>query len=299
MRAQTTRVRVRARLATVAAVVAVAAGAAPASAAVVPNVAYGGGALTPAAPLIGLRIAASGARVAFEGEVIARCAGRPPVDERLTVLAAGLTAEGSFHGYATRTYRLSPRETRTVRLAVTGQVVDARRASGMLRLLAYVHRVGRPTVRCDSREQHWEGRSVPGVTPGPPAPLAGASYYGGTTQRGREIPFPFALRVASDGRNVDTSVFRVHRRCTGVVSNDVPNDMPPAAIAPDGAFSVTQRYSQRFVDSTEFFTFTLAGRFVTEGASGTLRATSLLRDLRTRRVIGRCNSGLVRWAAAP
>lgn len=273
--------------------------AAPAPAAVVPGAAYGGGALTPAAPLVGLRIAATGARVAFEGEVIAPCAGRTPVDERLTVPAAGLSAQGAFHGYATRTYRLTAGETRTVRLAVTGQVVDSRRASGMLRLLTYVHRPRRATVRCDSREQHWDARSVPGVAPGPPAPLAGASYFGGTTQRGGEIPFPFALRVASDGRNVDTSVFRVHRRCTGVVSNDVPNDMPSAAIAPDGAFSVTQRYSQRFADSIEFFTFSLSGRFVTDGVGGTLRATSLLRDLRTRRIIGRCNSGLVRWAAAP
>jgi hypothetical protein len=40
------------------------------------------------------------------------------------------------------------------------------------------------------------------------------------------------------------------------------------------------------------------GRFAAGGASGLLRGSSILRDLRTRKVIGRCDSGRLGWTAA-
>jgi hypothetical protein len=269
---------------------------APADAAPRPNAIYAGGAFTSAAPLVGLRVAHNAKRIAFEAEAIARCTGGERVDERLTVFTP-LATSGSFTGRAQRTFRLTAAERRTVVVSVAGVIADARRASGTFRMQVLVRRRGRPAIRCNSRLQEWEARSVPRVPPGPPRPLLGAGYFGTTSQQARFVAYPFALRVSGLGMQVERATFRVRRRCTGVLSGDVPADMPAAPISRDGTFSSTDRYSQRFPDAVEEFSFTMTGRFTTTGAGGVLRATSIVRDPRTRRVIGRCNSGTVSWRA--
>jgi hypothetical protein len=274
----------------------VAVGAAAPAVAVVPSHAtYAGGFLTAAAPLVGVRVA--NGRISLEAQAIARCAGRGPVDDRL-VLRTAVDSTGSFRGHAVRTYRLSASESRTVSLTASGTVVDAGRATGTLRLGVLVRRPRRPVAHCSSGVQPWEARSIPGAASGPPTPLAGVSYYGATSQRG-SLPFPLALHVSGDRARVDTAVFRVFRRCRGVTSQEVANDAPSTAIRPDGSFSMVQRYSQRFADSIESFTFRFGGTFSTLQVGGTLRATSILRALRTGRVIGHCDSGTLTWAAVP
>jgi hypothetical protein len=256
---------------------------------------YGGGALTRAAPLVSVRVADTGPSIQVAGEAIATCAGGTSVDERLIVRTS--VSGGVFTGVATRTYRVSSVETRLVRMAASGAVADGI-AHGALRLAVLVRRRGRPPVSCDSHNQSWEARAVPVAvgTPGRPAP--GAGYYGATTQPGRYLPYPVALKVSASGTQVDFAIYRLRRRCHGAVSDEVANNSPPAAIRPDGSFSVTQRYSQRFTDSIEEFTFVFAGRFGAGGAGGSLRGSSVLRDLRTHKVIGRCDSGPLAWTAA-
>ena len=261
-----------------------------------PNAIYAGGAFTPAAPLVGLRVASTGRRVAFEAEAIARCAGAERVNERLTVFSP-LAANNTFRARNHRTFRLTASESRTVILVAAGTLTDARRAAGTFRMVVVVRRRGRAAVRCDSRVQRWEARWAPGVAPGSPAPRPGAGYYGTTSQRARFVAYPFLLRVSPSGTQVETAAFRVRRRCTGVLSGDVPNDMPATPIGADGSFSAVHRYSQRFPDAIEDFTFRLTGRFTTQGVGGSLRATSTVRHPRTRRVIGRCDSGTVSWRA--
>lgn len=274
------------------------AGAAPGLALAPPNARYAGGFLTAAAPLVSLHVSPTGDRLLLEAQAIARCAGSRAIDARLSLRTA-VAADGSFRGHATRTYRVNASESRTLSLEVSGRVIDARRAAGALRLGAVRRRRRLAVVHCTSGPQPWEARSIVGATTGPPEPLAGVSYYGATRQPRAELPFPLALHVSGDRTRVDTAVFRVFRRCRGVSSQDVANDAPPTAIRQDGTFSLVQRYSQRFTDSIEAFTFRFAGQFATLGARGTLRATSILRGLRTHRVIGRCDSGTVAWTATP
>jgi hypothetical protein len=152
----------------------------------------------------------------------------------------------------------------------------------------------RPLV-CDSHDQRWVARAVP-VAVGAPAGPAPGAYYGATMQPGRYLPYPLALRV-SPGR-VDAAIYRLRRRCRGAVSDEIANNSPATPIRPDGSFSIIQRYSQPFTDSVEYFTFQLSGRFFAAGAAGTLRSTSTLRDLKTHRVIGHCDSGALIWTAS-
>lgn len=268
------------------------------AAAAVPNAGYGGGRASPAAPLTGLRVDQTGRRVTLEGQAIARCAGGAAVDDGLTVRAT-VSPAGGFRGSSSRSYRVSAAETRTVRLAVGGVLAGRSRAAGSMRMTVLVRRTGRPLLRCATGLQGWQARSATAAALGGQPPRAGATYFGATNQRGRPVPLPFVLALSGDGRSVDATLFRVRRRCIGVRSDDLPNNTPGAAIGPDGSFSILQRYSQRFSDSVEDYTFSVSGRVGADGAGGTLRATSVLRDPRTRRVIGRCDSGPLRWAAVP
>lgn len=273
-------------------------GAPVASAAVVPNAAYGGGGVSVAAPVIGLRVSGRGDRAAFEAQAIARCPGRSSVDDRLTVRAP-LRPTGTFRGTATRSYRPGSGESRTVTLSVSGVASDAQRASGSLRLVVLVRRGTAAAVRCDSGSQRWQGRPGTSAQIGAVAPRPDGTYFGATSQGGRYVPFPFVLAVSADARRVDTTLFRVFRSCVGARSDDLPNNTPGGPIAADGSFFIVQRYSQRFSDSVEDYTFTVRGRVGADAATGTLRATSVLRDPRTRRTIGRCDSGPLLWSASP
>jgi hypothetical protein len=256
---------------------------------------YAGGGLTPAAPLVSARVADSGA-VEVAGQAIARCARGAAVDEHLVVRGT-LRPGGAFVGTATRNYRVSVREWRLVKVTATGLFAGPR-AVGNLRVVVRVRRGrGTPTVTCDSATQRWEARVVPVPAGTPSAPVAGA-YYGATTQGGRYLPFPLVLRVAPGATRIDAALYRLRRRCQGATSDDFANNSPGAPIRPDGTFNVVQRYSQRFPDSVEHFTFTFAGRFTTAGAAGAVRGTSVLRDVRDRRIVGRCDTGPVFWTAA-
>jgi hypothetical protein len=254
---------------------------------------FAGGALTSAAPLVSVRVADVGSGVEVAGEAIVRCAGGSAVDERL-VVRTHLTPAGTFAGTATRSYRVSSKETRSVRVTVAGKIVGSR-VDGTLRIAANVRRTKERPLACDSRDQRWAARGVPVAVGAPGGPVPG-TYYGATTQRGRYLPYPVALRV-SPGR-VDAAIYRLRRRCRGAVSDEIANNSPATPIRPDGSFSLVQRYSQPFTDAVEYFTFRLSGRFFAAGARGTVRSTSVLRDLKTGKVIGRCDSGSLVWTAA-
>jgi hypothetical protein len=67
---------------------------------------------------------------------------------------------------------------------------------------------------------------------------------------------------------------------------------PRTDVRPDGTFSSTQRYVIRYPDApAERYRVTVRGRFLADGAVGTLRA----RMLSGRR--GRCDSGTHTWTA--
>jgi len=286
----------RGACAAVAALTAVALCPPPAGAEAVNGAAYAGGALTSSAPLVGLRVDARGRRIAFDGGAIVRCARGPAVDERLIVRTA-ISASGSFRGFSHRSRRVSRVETRLIRLSVVGRTADRQRASGTLRLLVTVRRRGRAAVSCSSGFVRWQARSVIGLPPASAARPSAGALFGATRQRAGAAPFPFALRVTRDRRRVDAIMFRIGRRCQGAASDQLPNNMPGATIRPGGGFYAVQRYRQRFTDSVEYFQFQVFGTFTTGGATGTLRATSTLRDPRSGRVVGRCSSGSVAWAA--
>lgn len=257
---------------------------------------YAGGALTAAAPLVSARVGGDGSTLVLSAEAIARCGSGAAVDER-AILRTGTAADGAFSASITRHYRLSPTERRSVRLGVTGRIAGTA-ASGGLRVIVIVRRTGRAAVRCDSGMQAWQARSVPAVVVPSGPPRAGARLFGATAQGGRYLSYPVVLGVSADGSRLSAAIFRVRRQCSGAASEDVSNNVTAVQLAADGSFATVQRYSQRFPDAVEYFAFTFTGRVTATGASGLLRVRSVLRHPRTRRLIGRCDSGTVGWSAS-
>jgi hypothetical protein len=207
-----------------------------------------------------------------------------------------LAADGSFAFNATvRNRPIEDRRVRrTARLAVAGRVVGAA-GSGTASARLVFRRGGRVVSRCRSGVEAWQVRAA-AAEPTPAGPRADGSYFGLTNQT-EARPHPFVLRVDPRGRRVRTAVFDYRQRC-GSRPREWNNISPGVGIAPDGTFRMRERFSIRWLDGTERFRVRVDGRFTANGVSGTLSVTSIVRARGSGRVIGRCRTGPVSFAAA-
>jgi hypothetical protein len=111
-------------------------------------------------------------------------------------------------------------------------------------------------------------------------------------------PFSFNLRMSADGRTVRRFVFGFHHKCSKrYESFEQTWYVSAAKVRADESFRRTERTSITYSDVRESLTAVVEGHFVTGGATGTARVRSVLRSRKTRRVVGRCDSGLMAWSA--
>jgi hypothetical protein len=234
------------------------------------------------------------ARVAADGR--ARIGGMFKLPCGLTKFDAQVTLapDGSFR--FTRTRRDRGGGVRQ-RMAVTVQgrfdgAAAAGTATGRLRNL---HLSGRER-RCSTRRARpWQLR-MPGA-PGAAAPAQpGATYLGLTSQQG-EVPRPFVLAVVPSGARVKTTIFEYKLVCAKLSyeSNDVS---PGARIRPDGTFRSRDSFAFRSPRVIERARVAVDGGFSAGHASGTVRVRSVVRNRRTGRLIDRCDTGPLTFAAS-
>jgi hypothetical protein len=207
-----------------------------------------------------------------------------------------LAADGSFTLRTTVRDRVreTPSVRRTARIVIFGRVAGAT-GSGNTRARVTYRAPGRRPDRCTIRPRAFQVRAAgPEAIPGAARP--GVTYHGLTNQRLRR-PRPLLLRVDRRGRRVVTTVFQYLLACrTGPISYN--NITPGARIAPDGTFRRTERFRIRFANAVERFTVRVRGRFTPNGVSGTVAVTSTARTFGGR-VIDRCRTGRIAFAAAP
>jgi hypothetical protein len=236
--------------------------------------------------LVGIRTAADGgARITVK--VTARCGAGT------AARTVALAADGTFAFQAT--VRDRAREDRRVRrrtrIAMAGQLAGAA-ASGTVTARLTFRRGGRVVGRCNSGARAWQARAATAEPTAAPA-RPGAAYHGLTSQA--ERPFPFLLRVDPAGRRVRTAVFDYRQRC-----RDRPweweNITPGAPIAADGTFRLRERFTYRWADGRERYRVRVDGRFTSNGVSGTLSVSSVLRSP-SGRVLDRCKTGAQTFAA--
>jgi hypothetical protein len=106
------------------------------------------------------------------------------------------------------------------------------------------------------------------------------------------------LRVDGRGKRIRTAIFQHRRRCqTGRYSQT--NISPGARIRSGGSFARTEHFAIGFSNAIERFRVRMRGQFTPNGVKGTISVTSVARARRTGRVIDRCRTGTIGFAAAP
>jgi hypothetical protein len=120
---------------------------------------------------------------------------------------------------------------------------------------------------------------------------------GVTGQSAAGTPLSVLLGVSRTGRRV-TAVWQVVMRCGPRATAPVVNISPPSTIRTDGTFLRRETFTIRYDDgSRDRYRVVVGGRFLSDGAVGTVRARMTTRK-RGHRYYP-CDSGTQRWAASP
>lgn len=267
--------------------------AAPATAQVVPGAEYAGGHVSPGrssvgSSEVGLRVDPAGANVAIRAVASIPC--RRDGSEGAASGAGPLAPDGSFRVTLSRRTQRAVQGFRAT-LVAAGRIA-ADRVSGTLQVVSRQN--GR--VRCRGSVP-FSARTAPALSEQPAPPPAGAVLLGRTSARAGG-PFALNLRVNAAGNRIERVVVGYRVGCRSDRGLEETNYSPPMAIRPDGTFTHTERFTLRFRDADERVTVVTTGRFVDGGAIGTIRARAVARTRRGR-LVERCDSGTLRWSAAP
>ena len=206
-----------------------------------------------------------------------RCAGY--ASSALVVKLSGRTADGVNFTASGRT-KLGRR---TYRVTVTGTLApDA--VTGSARVRTGCRSYTQPIVL--------RAESAPAGAAAMPAP--GTVMHGLTSQSASGLRLPVSLRVTKQGR-----VYASWQALMDCGPGRLPIlDLTPSRkIKADGTFGGTQNYTIRYRGLVERYRVTFSGRFLADGATGTLRARMTSRDTRTR--YKPCLSGRRTWTARP
>jgi hypothetical protein len=156
---------------------------------------------------------------------------------------------------------------------------------------------GRVRVRgrrgCDAYARGFVVRAA-SAPAGPPAvPARNSTLHGLTSQSASGMRLPVSVRVARNGRVVVWTQAMLKCRRSSVPMLDGTS---PISIKADGTFSRTHRYVIRYSDAPdEHYRVTVRGRFLADGAVGTVSARMVWRERGARYYP--CRSGTRTWAA--
>lgn len=269
----------------------------PARSSATPGAAYGGGDLPgdyrnrhTRTLLLSFLVTGDGGRASVVVFPSARCG------TRAFATTVSLAPDGSFsaQGVSRRLPGGGGRLRSSIRYRLAGRL-DGQGGSGRLDARLTFRPRGERADSC-STGFDWQVRTggAPAAT-GPP--IAGAEYYGITSQRVNGQPAPFALRVASNGRRVAQASALIRHRCRVAVAEPFNGyHFPSATLGADGGFRSRERYAQRYSNARERFVATAGGRIAGPTATGTLSVRSVVRFRNGR--TGRCRTGRVAWNAA-
>ena len=257
---------------------------------------YGGGNAPAGVRQAHKRIVLMAVRTFGDGTALVRVNVQARCGLGATTRRVPIAADGSFGLNVTvrNRAREDRRVRRTARIAVAGRLVGAT-GSGTASVRLTFRRGGRVVARCRSGARAWQVRAAAaeGVGAGP---RPNGAYFGLTSQTVRR-PRPLVLRVDPRGRRVRTAVFDYRQDCS-FGPREWNNITPGARIRPDGTFRLRERFVVHYRDANEFFRVRVDGRFTPNGVAGTLSVSATGRSLRGGRVLGRCATGVVGFAAA-
>jgi hypothetical protein len=182
-----------------------------------------------------------------------------------------LAPDGSF-AITTTQHDRAPQDRRVRRIAavnISGRMVGPV-ASGTVSARVRFVLDGDTVERCRSGTRAWQAR-IAAAEPAAGAPVANRGYFGLTSEPSR--PHAFLLRVGAGAARVQTTVFEYRLSC-GSRSVETTNVAPGGRIAPDGTFSLRERFALHYSDGIERFRVKVDGQFTAAGVNGTLSVSS-------------------------
>jgi hypothetical protein len=211
-----------------------------------------------------------------------RCRGY--ADYNLVVRAAGSTPDGASFSVAGKT-RFG--RSGHVRVSLNGTLA-ADSASGTVQI-----RVPGCKRQSFSRPFSLRTESAPAGAAAVPAP--GTVMLGLTSQTAGGMRLPVGLRVTKNGK---VYAFWQSVMVCGRYRIPMSDYTPTRKIGADGSFGGSQSYVIRYRGLAEHYRVTFKGRFLADGATGTLRARVFYTRPGKRRSVS-CLSGTRTWSARP
>ncbi|HEV3000710.1 MAG TPA: hypothetical protein VGW75_08220 [Solirubrobacteraceae bacterium] len=241
---------------------------------------------------IGIRVVPGG-KVIVRAAAVARC--RNGNSDEVAGRGVGrIDFDGSFRLRLTQSTQLQAPGSRSA--AVVRGRIEGARARGVIAVS--VRPSNRRAGGCRAITR-WVATNAPTVgADAAPAP-AGATLVGMSSKTRLGGPFGVNLRVSRDGRRVTKVIASARMGCARLRDFEETNYAPPATIRPDGSFRRNELIQFKSRDEVTIARVLTRGRFVTGGARGTYRMVVVTVSRRTKRITDRCDSGLVRWFAAP
>jgi hypothetical protein len=174
----------------------------------------------------------------------------------------------------------------TLRLSISGTLA-ADAASGTLKMGA---------SRCPQYTRDLVLRTESAPAGAAAVPGAASLFAGLTGQSAAGVRLAIALRVTKKGRV--WGIWGASMQCGPKATSQIVNASPTTVIKPDGSFTRNETYTIRWTDgSRERYRVNFTGRFLADGAVGTMRVRSQLREKGHRYYP--CDSGTVNWTARP
>ncbi|HVF77927.1 MAG TPA: hypothetical protein VNA28_06495 [Solirubrobacteraceae bacterium] len=277
----------------------VAVSSAPAEAPERPSGNFGGGAVAapprdifgPGNAVIGLR-ALDDRKLEIEATVRGKCTGGD------ITAAVTIAADGTFSSEDTVTQQPSPGETVTTTYRLSGAFTSRSAVEGTLSATLLKSAAGKKAT-CKTGTVAFSARRPDGRI-GKRGAEGKMRYYGTTAQRGVGPKRPIVLRVSGDGQLVSRALFGEQVKCgDGTRSIGVEAPSTNLRIGTNGRVKDKEKYTIDNGDTRTYVEDSFTAVIGRSGAKGTFSLSDRTIDKASGNIIQSCESGEIKWTAAP
>lgn len=277
----------------------VAASAATAQAPERPRGNFGGGALV-AAPrdLFGAGNAVIALRALDEGKLEIEATLRAKCTGGDVAAAVTVAEDGTFRAQDTATQEPNSGGKVTTKYKISGTFTSARAVAGTVSA-SLVKSADGKTERCRTGTVNFGARR-PTSEIGKRGAGGRTRYYGTTAQRGVGPRRPIVLRISGDGKLVSRALFGEQVRCsddTRSIGIEAPSTN--IKISANGRVKDREKYTIDNGATRTYVNDSFTAVIGRSGAKGTFSLSDRTVDKATGNIIQTCESGEVKWTAAP
>jgi len=261
---------------------------------------FGGGALVappkslfgPGNAVIALR-ALPERKLEIEATVRAKCAGGD------VLVATKVAADGSFDAQGSTSQTPAPGDKVRTTFKLAGAFTGERSVEGTLSATLKLSSDSAEDKTCRTGRIAFSARRPSGDL-GDRSMRPRARYFGVTAQRSTGPRRPIVLRLSADRRRISRALFGEQVRCSDD-KRSIGIEAPRTNVAIDSKGRVSDHETDK-IDNGETFTY-IDDRFTAtigrKGAKGTFSLSDRTVDKVSGNVIQSCESGTIKWTAAP